>query len=145
MTMAERLKVRVAVYLVLQRDGKYLFVQRKNTDYRNGFYSLPAGHVDPGELPTEAMVREAQEEVGVTIAPIDLQFAHVLYREDVLVEYFFVAAQWQGEPVNNEPEKIGDLRWATLAELGANVVEEVAAALPFIEQGVAFSEMESSS
>ena len=138
----ERLKVRVAVYLVLQRDGKYLFVQRKNTDYRNGYYSLPAGHVDPGELPSEAMVREAKEEIGITVAPDNLRFVHVLYRQDILVEYFFVATKWQGEPTNAEPEKIGDLRWATLAELGANVVEEVAAALPLIEQSVAFSEME---
>ena len=144
MTTTERLKVRVAVYLVLQQDGKYLFVQRKNTDYRNGFYSLPAGHVDRGELPTEAMVREAKEEIGVNIAPEDLRFAHVLYRRDIFVQYFFVATHWQGEPVNNEPEKCGDLRWSTLAELGDKVVEEVAAALSHIEQGVAFSEMESS-
>ena len=127
--------------MVLEKDGTYLFAQRKNTDYHEGFYSLPAGHVDLGELPTEAMIREAKEEVGIDIAPDDLRFVHVLYREDILVEYFFTTTKWQGEPVNNEPEKIGDLRWATLAELGTNVVEEVAAALPLIKQGVAFSEM----
>ncbi len=141
MTTTERLRVRVAVYLVLEKDGKYLFAQRKNTDYREGFYSLPAGHVDPGELPTEAMIREAKEEIGVTIASSDLIFLHAMYRKDVYVNYFFTATKWQGEPTNMEPEKCGDLRWATLAELGDKVVEEVAAALLLIKQGIVFSEM----
>ncbi|KAJ1485308.1 hypothetical protein T484DRAFT_1945852 [Baffinella frigidus] len=33
----------------------------------DGRYTLPAGHVDPGERILQAKAREAREEIGVTI------------------------------------------------------------------------------
>lgn len=55
--MATRNKAIPAVYIFLEKDGKFLIARRCNTGYQDGNYQVPAGHVDEGELPTEAMVR----------------------------------------------------------------------------------------
>ena len=54
----------VAVYLLLLREGQVLLLRRHNTGYEDGNYSVIAGHVEPGERITQALVREAAEEAG---------------------------------------------------------------------------------
>lgn len=39
---------------------------------RAGHWSLPAGAIDPGETPQQAVVREAREETGLEIRPVQL-------------------------------------------------------------------------
>ena len=41
-------------------------LQRRNDD---GSWSLPAGAIDPGEGPAQAVVREAYEETGLHVVP----------------------------------------------------------------------------
>jgi 8-oxo-dGTP diphosphatase len=67
---------RIAVYILLEKDGRHAFVKRSNTGWRDGYYSLPSGKVEKGESYLRAAVREAKEEVGVTIDLEDLE--HVL-------------------------------------------------------------------
>ena len=51
--------------VVLNQVGEVLIVSQNGTSW-----SLPKGHVDPGEAPLEAAIREIKEESGVT----DLSF-----------------------------------------------------------------------
>lgn len=125
--MTERHKVIPASYVFLERDGKYLFARRCNTGYQDGFYQVPSGHVETGESPREAMVREAKEEVGIVLEPQDLEFVQVSYRmrEDrtgYRVDFFFKTSKWSGEIVNAEPEKCDDLQWFNLQDLPDNTV-----------------------
>src|SRR3989338_2169193 len=100
--MATRNKTIPAVYIFLEKDGKFLVARRCNTGYQDGNYQVPAGHVDEGELPTEAMVREAKEEVGIDVLATDLKLVHVSYRPkhdntDNRVDFFFRPRTWGGE------------------------------------------------
>ena len=58
----------VAVYLLLLREEQVLLRQRHNTGYEDGSYSAIAGHVEPDERITHALVREAAEEAGIRLA-----------------------------------------------------------------------------
>jgi 8-oxo-dGTP diphosphatase len=49
--------------VVVNQDGEILLLQRAD----NGCWSLPAGAVDPGEQPADAVVREIYEETGVQV------------------------------------------------------------------------------
>lgn len=135
-----------AVYIILEREGRFLLARRCNTGYEDGNYQVPAGHVEDGELPTEAMAREAKEEVGVDVLPIDLTLVHVGYRprHDATgnrVDFFFHASSWQGEVRNMESEKCDDLRWVTFEELPDNVTAHVREALEAWRNGVFFKEL----
>jgi 8-oxo-dGTP diphosphatase len=139
--MKNRLHVKVAVYLIVERAGSYLFLQRCNTGYCDGLYSLPAGHVDPGETPRHALSRESQEEVDIRVEPDDLDLVHVIFRRNGYLNLFFRATQWQGEPKNQEPDKCRELVWRTLPQMVDRLAPEVAAALCGLEAGQLYTEL----
>lgn len=74
--------MRAAVYVVMERDNEVLFIRRNNTGYRDGEYTLPAGHVEPNETFVETGVREAREETHADIRPQDLALLHVMQRHE---------------------------------------------------------------
>jgi 8-oxo-dGTP pyrophosphatase MutT (NUDIX family) len=48
------------------RDDAGRILMQKRTD---GIWSLPAGAIDPGETPAQALVREVWEETGLQVKP----------------------------------------------------------------------------
>jgi 8-oxo-dGTP diphosphatase len=54
--------------VVTDARGRLLLVRRGH-DPGAGLWSLPGGHIEPGESDTEALVREMLEETGLTVAP----------------------------------------------------------------------------
>jgi 8-oxo-dGTP diphosphatase len=144
--MKERNKAVAAVYIILEKGGKILFGKRINTGYQDGNYQFPAGHVEEGELPTHAIIREAKEEVNVDLSPADLQLIHVSFRPKHdqtgdRVEFFFKAKTWGGELKNMEPEKCEDLKWIKIDELPENTVFHVKKAMESIQKGEFFNEI----
>ena len=122
----------VTVHLFLFREGQILLLRRFNTGFRDGEYSVPAGHLDGGETVMQAAVREAAEEIGVHIAESDMTFSTVMHRieDDERVDFFVHVHTWQGEPFNAEPEKCDDLQWVDMHALPANTI-------PYIRQALA--------
>jgi 8-oxo-dGTP pyrophosphatase MutT (NUDIX family) len=121
----------VTVHLLFLRGDQILIARRQNTGYRDGEYSVPAGHLDGGETVIAAGIREAREEVGLELSPSDLEFAGVMHRleDDERVDFFVRVRAWNGEPVNSEPEKCDDLRWVNIASLPHNMVPYVRRAI----------------
>jgi mutator protein MutT len=135
-----------AVYLVLRNQGEVLLARRFNTGYQDGNYAVPAGHIDAGELPTEALVREVAEEIGIAIESTKARFVHTLFRPKHdetgdRVDYFFEISEWSGEVKNLEPHKCDDLRWSRMDDLPSNMTPHVEHALRAIERGETFSEL----
>lgn len=116
--MDKRHNSRLAIYVLLQKDQKTLFLRRSNTGYRDGMYTLPAGHVEPGETLLETCVREVNEEVCLSIHPDDLKLIHVMQRFEgsPYVDFYFQASEWYGEPAIGEPNKADDLMWLNSKE-----------------------------
>ncbi|MDP3965698.1 MAG: NUDIX domain-containing protein [bacterium] len=141
----ERFMVRIAVHLILLKDGKVLLMRRKNTGWEDGNYGLAGGHVDGRETVTDAMVREAKEETGISIARENLRVVHTMHRMSTNnIEYmdvYFTASAWKGEPGIAEPDKCDDIKWFPLAELPANILSYDRQAMEYIGKGVAFSEV----
>jgi len=57
---------KVAVAVLLERDGQVLLVRRANEPFR-GLWTLPAGFVNASEDPAEAAARECAEETGLVV------------------------------------------------------------------------------
>jgi len=121
----------VTVHLFFFRGNQILLLRRFSTGYRDGEYSVPAGHLDGGETVMSAAAREAQEEVGVKIRLSDMVFSSVMHRteDDERVDFFVHVRQWQGDPFNAEPDKCDDLCWVDVNKLPVNMVPYVRRAL----------------
>ena len=130
----------VAVHLLFFREDQVLLLRRFNTGYADGQYSVPAGHLDGGETVVEAARRESQEETGLRIEASQIAFSSVIHRNegDERIDFFVHIHEWQGDPVNAEPEKCDELRWVHLDELPDNVIPYVRKAIQNHRDGIPF-------
>ncbi|MCL2228253.1 MAG: NUDIX domain-containing protein [Firmicutes bacterium] len=62
---AKDLKFAVSVYAVAIRENKILI----SPQWCDNGYDFPGGHIDLGEVHTDALVREVKEETGMDIKP----------------------------------------------------------------------------
>ena len=136
----------VGAHLIIKKDDSIFMIRRANTGAGDGLYSVPAGHVDVGESPLEAAVREAKEEVGITVDPQDLTFVHVVHNRKESVgrdrmQFFFITERWIGEPSNTEPHKCDDACWFKLLALPVNIVKVTAQALELRKKEIFYSEL----
>lgn len=118
-----------ASHLFLVEGGRILLLKRRNTGYFDGYYSVPAGHVEEGEDAVETVIREAREEVGITLR--EVEFAYVMYRFEghYRVDFFFKALRYEGSPANAEPSKAEEVAFYPVDSLPDNVVPYVKKAI----------------
>lgn len=108
------------------------------------FYTLPGGKAEPGELCSDAAMREVLEEVGLEIDKNKLHFAHTLSRkindQSCSLVLFFNAESWHNSPYNKEPEKHAELSWHQLNNLPAQLRSHHRQALELWRKNIAYSE-----
>lgn len=140
----QRHKVTGDVHLMLRRGQEVLFGQRMNTGYEDGAWHLPSGHLEGGESVVAALIREAEEEVGVRIAPQNVHFSHIMHNESSggRMAFFFTVTEWDGDPTNLEPDKCSALEWFPLEALPEQMIpycrtalDQVVADRPFSVYG----------
>lgn len=130
------------VHLLLQRgDGAVLFSQRRG-GYGDGEWHVPAGKLEAGESLEAAAIREAKEELGVTIRAADLQLVHTAHAataKEPRLGFFFHVHRWTGAPTNQEPDKCHQLTWGYLDELPDPFLSGVDQALRAWSGGASYS------
>lgn len=141
--MVERYRSIIDVHLVLVREGMLLLTRRANTGYADGLLHMVSGHLEADEDVVAAIIREADEEVGIQIAREDLRFVHVMHHrnpgEQARIGFFFSATHWKGEPVNREPHKCSEVLWCSIDALPDDIVAYPAEAIRRIRTGDVFS------
>lgn len=96
--------VQVAVAILTKPTGEYLLASRPDGKGWAGWWEFPGGKIEAGETPEHALIRESQEELGVTPTKIqpwikrryDYPATHDAEAKTVLLHFFFVS-EWQGE------------------------------------------------
>lgn len=99
---------RVGVGAVVVHDGRVLLI-RRGKDPLRGRWVVPGGTVELGETLEEALVREVQEETGVTVRPLEvvLVFDRIL-REGGQVNYHYVIIDYLCDYVSGTPRAGSD-------------------------------------
>ena len=109
--------------LCLVEDGDRILLQnRVKKDWQG--YTLPGGHVEPGESFVDAVIREMKEETGLTVTDPRLagvkQFPIENGRYIVLL---FKAIRWTGELVSSEEGQMEWVEYGKLSEI--NTVDDL--------------------
>lgn len=130
---------RVAAGLLVA-DGRVLLGHRHpRRPHYPDCWDAVGGHIEPGESPEQALVRECREEIGVTVTRAHA--ADVEAISDDLELHAFVVDRWEGTPANLAPEEHDDLAWFGPEELAClrlahpSLGDVVTAALGGLEPG----------
>lgn len=145
-------RILTGVALILKKNGHVLLHQR-NIPHRvaYGMYAFPGGTVEHSETLKQTAVREAAEELGISIKEDDVKIVHVLrFREkydpikgntqQILILYFAEIGSWIGEPQNLEPDKHSNLGWYDIDNLPKNMFPLNTFAMNDIKQGIYYGE-----
>lgn len=107
----------VSAAALIDADGRVLLAQRPKGKAMAGLWEFPGGKIETGETPEEALIRELQEELGIStvtscLAP--LAFASHDYPDNHLILLLYACRRWQGEPLHQEG---GQVTWVRAARL----------------------------
>lgn len=109
----------VAAVALIDADHRVLISQRPEGKMLAGLWEFPGGKVEPQERPEAALIRELDEELGITVeeaclAP--LTFASHAYPDFHLLMPLYVCRRWQGIVTPREGQA---LKWVRPADLRA--------------------------
>ena len=101
----------VVACALVDADRRVLIAQRPEGKAMAGLWEFPGGKIEPGETPEAALIRELEEELGVStqsacLAPVS--FASHSYENFHLLMPLYVCRKWQGTP---EPKEHIALKW----------------------------------
>ena len=107
----------VVACALLDQDGRVLIAQRPEGKALAGLWEFPGGKVEMGEAPEATLIRELQEELGITVkepclAP--LTFASFAYPDFHLLMPLYVCRRWEGVVIAREHQA---LKWVRPNEL----------------------------
>lgn len=113
--------VELTVLCLIHKNDKYLLQDRIKNDWKG--YTLPGGHIEPGESIVDAVIREMQEETGLTISHPHLcgvkQFP---LEEGRYIVFLFETEEFEGDLRSSEE---GTMHWIDERELSkVNLVED---------------------
>jgi 8-oxo-dGTP diphosphatase len=91
--------VEVAAAVMLRADGReFLLAQRPAGKVYAGYWEFPGGKVEPGESVRDALIRELQEELGITVTECSPWLTRVFTYPHATVRLnFWRVAAWDGE------------------------------------------------
>ena len=123
--------VKLIAQTLIEKDGKYLLIKRSKIkrglpNVYPSYWDIPGGSVEENELPREAALREAMEEVNQKLrinkiihedsqfdASKDTVFTRLVYAGEILEERDFIL----------DPEEHTDFKWiSSLKDIESNLV-----------------------
>ncbi|MFC4621667.1 8-oxo-dGTP diphosphatase MutT [Comamonas nitrativorans] len=134
---AVRVEVAVGV-LIRESDGALLLTSRPAGKARAGWWEFPGGKLEAGETVEQALRRELQEEIGITIDHcLPWQVTEHDYPHAQVRLHWCKVTRWQGELVMREGQ---EMAWQQLPLTVRPVLEGALPALQWLsdERGLVF-------
>lgn len=107
--------IRKAVRCYLIKDNKVVATKYKQGNIKEGYYDIPGGKIEEGEIPTQTAIREMKEETGITVKNLKYKgIMTVEYPDRKFVFDTFVASEYEGEAQEFEENTS---EWINIKEL----------------------------
>ena len=114
-------QVELTVLCLIHNEDSYLLQDRVKKDWKG--YTLPGGHIEPGESIVDAVVREMKEETGLTIkSPRLCGVKQFPIEGGRYIVFLFETDQFEGKIVDSDE---GKMHWIKISELSnVNLVND---------------------
>ena len=110
----------VVAAALIDPDGRVLIAERPPGKAMAGLWEFPGGKIEQGETPEEALIRELDEELGITVKAACLApftFASHSYAQFHLLMPLYLCRRWEGTPC---PREHAAIKWVRPRELIAS-------------------------
>jgi 8-oxo-dGTP diphosphatase len=113
----------VVAALIIRSQKILLGLRSATRAFYPDVWDMFGGHVEPGERHEQTLVRELQEELGIT--PTQWTYLQTLTvslaaneddPSDLLIVHLYLVTAWKGTPFNRQPEEHSVIHWFSLAE-----------------------------
>lgn len=111
--------------IIRDKDGNFLMFDRVNPPYG---WAISAGHIEEGEDPEKAMLREIKEETSLEVKKYRLLFQEFLPWNSCVGGvvghdwWLYEALEWEGNPIMESEHK--EMRWVKPEDLKNYKLEE---------------------
>jgi 8-oxo-dGTP diphosphatase len=112
------------VAALIVESGKILLGQRSPERlFYPDVWDMFGGHMEPGEGREQTLVRELEEELGIT--PSQYTFLETMTLDlpaaadepaELLIVHLYLVTSWTGTPVNRQPEEHSTIGWFSVEE-----------------------------
>jgi 8-oxo-dGTP diphosphatase len=127
----------VAVGVLIRPDGAFLLTSRPAGKVYAGYWEFPGGKLEAGESVAQALRRELQEELGITIGEaLPWQVELVDYPHALVRLHFCKVFDWRGELQMREAQSFA---WQTLPVQVAPVLPGTVPVLQWLAQERGFA------
>ena len=111
-------KLQIAVGIIRNENNEIFITRRAADAHMANKLEFPGGKVEMGETPEQAVVRELQEEVGITPQHFSL-FENLEYEfpDRHITLWFWLVERWEGKPWGKEGQPG---KWMSLVGLNAD-------------------------
>ncbi|GBK98422.1 8-oxo-dGTP diphosphatase MutT [Vibrio harveyi] len=109
-------RIHIVAAIIFNQDKSQIFITKRPDDkHKGGFWEFPGGKVEQGESVEQAMIRELEEEIGITVTEQSL-FEHLEYDypEKSLKFDFMTVSKFDNQPYGREGQ---EGRWVDVAAL----------------------------
>jgi len=114
----QKIYLKICAAAMLVRDSKILLGKRAAGQLLYpDVWDLPGGHLEPGETPDQALIRELDEELGI----VPTRFAQLDIFDELNPEkhgarqyHVYLVTEWSGQIVNRQPHEHSEIRWVPL-------------------------------
>ncbi len=134
--------------MMIIRDKKILLLRRADwAPLWPNHWHCPIGKMEENESPRQTAIRESYEEVGLEVSPflatvVAVKAPHFknpdLKWKDVSL--FFVAKDFEGEPINKEPRLHDEIDWFDINQLPEPMIPVVKFGIEQYVKGEAYGE-----
>ena len=126
-------QLQISVGIIRNPQGEIFITQRAADAHMANKLEFPGGKIEAGESAEQALVRELQEEVGITVSSSRL-FDKLEYQfpDRHITLWFWLVEEWSGEPWGKEGQPA---QW--IAQDALNTEDFPPANAPVIEKLIA--------
>ena len=112
-------QIHVVAGVIRDARGRILLARRTEGRDLAGLWEFPGGKVEPGETPEQCLIRELDEELGITVSHACLApfvFASHTYEDFHLLMPLYLVRRWEGVVAAKEHSGIAWVKPMKLAD-----------------------------
>jgi 8-oxo-dGTP diphosphatase len=106
-----------AVAIVINEAGKFLLIKRAKKDASEDYWCPVTGAVEKDETQEQAVIREAKEEVGITVEPVKKVWECLTHNKKYRLHWWL--AKHTGGAISANPREVKEYRWVSVSEMPA--------------------------